>query len=115
MTYISKITKLVAAPKRPPLPKPALWRRHTKPCAHCDKSTERRHSIYVMPCCLKCERAHYAYITKSRAMKEYRLTEDDLTTLDYWERLNPHDSTWTPMRLYLLAEIEALAHRKSDR
>jgi len=68
-SFISRITKLVRAPKRSPPPKPAPWRPHPKPCAHCDKPTEGKHSIYEMPRHLKCERAHYTYITKPRAIK----------------------------------------------
>jgi hypothetical protein len=111
-SFISRITKLVSAPKSSPPPKPARWRPHPKLCAHCDKPTERKHSIYDMPCHLKCERAHYTYITKTRAIKEYRLIEDNLTTLNYFELPNPHFGTPPPMMLYLLVEIEALAHRK---
>lgn len=112
---INTINKLARAQRRPS-PKPAFGDHpQFRRCTHCDKPTVRRHWIYNMPCCQACEKEHYRYITQTGAIKKYRLSREDLALLNHVERQNPHSSALPPMQLYLLAEIEALAHRKFDR
>lgn len=109
---INTVKKLAGAVRRPS-PKPAfIDHQQTHRCTHCDKQTARRHWIYNMPCCEKCEKEHYRYITLTGAIQNYRLSPEDLALLNFVERENPHNHTWPTMRLYLLAEVEALAHQK---
>jgi hypothetical protein len=103
----------LAGAQRRPSPKPPFGDHYqTHCCVHCNKRTVRKHRVYDMPCCTACEKALYRYITLTGALKKYHLNRDDLALLNYVERPNPYSSALSPMQLYLLAEIEALAQRK---
>ncbi len=84
-------------------------------CTECDTNTTRKHPILAIPLCRKCETKipdKYQYITKTRAMSEYRLKPIDLDKLGVFELPNPHYRTAAPMQLYLLRQIEGLAKDK---
>ena len=51
-------------------------RQQKTPCIHCAKPTARRHPILDLPLCQLCQAGRpdeYQYITKTRALDEYRL------------------------------------------
>jgi hypothetical protein len=85
------------------------------PCTHCLKSTARLHPILDMPLCRLCQSARqdvYRYITKSRALDEYRLKADDLAQLQFHEVDNPYYKISPSMKLYLLRQIEQISMQK---
>ncbi len=51
---------------------------------------------------------HRPLITKTRAMTEYRLTQQDLDALETEPIIcdNPHGTSYAPMRLYVKAEVK---------
>ena len=106
-SYTRKWAKQPSAPRRRQQPAPL----HPIPsCLHCGRETLHRHSLYHdLVVCLKCERALYRHVTKSTAMQQYQLTDEDLAVLRYWE---PDISV--PRKLYLLTEIEALVPAKKN-
>jgi hypothetical protein len=84
-------------------------------CTHCLKPTTRLHPILDIPFCRPCQTARsdaYRYITKTRALQEYRLKAGDIAPLRFHEVDNPHYKISSPMQLYLLSQIEQLAKRK---
>ncbi len=65
--------------------------------------------------CSKCQRQHqdkYRYITKTRALGEYRLKLNDLEHLGVHEVDNPYYKKAAPMQLYLLSQVEELSNKK---
>jgi hypothetical protein len=51
-------------------------------------------------------------ITVTRAKSEYRLNENDLGSLRYFEKTNPHYKSAAPMRLYDEGEVAAVCKSK---
>ena len=85
------------------------------PCIECAKLTARSHPILGIPLCQTCQRENqerYRYITKSRAIKDYRLKPADLALLGVHKVDNPHYKKAAPMQLYLSTQIEELAKQK---
>ena len=77
-------------------------------CSDCGKeSAAKPHEILHKILCPKCSKK-LEYITKSRAMKEYKLTEEDLDKLNYMSVKNPHYSSAKPMKLYLLDQVKVV-------
>lgn len=75
----------------------------------------RKHPILEIPLCAKCQRnnsAKYQYITKTRAMGEYRLKPSELAELGVHKVDNPYYKKAAPMQLYLLSQVENQAKRK---
>lgn len=86
-----------------------------QPCIECRKATSRMHPILQLPLCQSCQRERvdkYRYITKTRALQEYRLRPYDLSSLGCHEVDNPYYKKAAPMQLYLLNEIEELSKKK---
>ena len=54
----------------------------------------------------------YQYITKTRALQNYRLKMGDLLALRSHQVDNPHYKISHPMQLYLLSQIERTAAEK---
>ncbi len=68
-----------------------------------------------MPLCADCRRGYpekYFCVTKSRAVREYRLGAVDLARLPMYEVDNPHYKVAAPMKLYLLRQVRQLAKAK---
>lgn len=68
-----------------------------------------------IPLCRPCQTARsdaYRYITKTRALREYRLKVGDIAQLRFHEVDNPHYKISHPMRLYLLSQVEQTANQK---
>jgi hypothetical protein len=85
------------------------------PCVECSKPTARIHPILDTPLCRKCQASlssKYKYISKIRAMQEFRLKANDLEKLRFHAVDNPHYKVAAPMRLYLLKQIEELSKDK---
>lgn len=86
-----------------------------KTCVECG-STEpdvKKHSgILVCDQCSDMDK--YTNICKSTALKEYKLTENDLNNIQYQEVKNPHYSCAKPMKLYNLLEIKNYACLKHE-
>ncbi|MBF2025927.1 MAG: restriction endonuclease [Oscillatoriales cyanobacterium C42_A2020_001] len=85
------------------------------PCSECGKGTLRKHPILGTYLCANCQRQHqnkYRYITKTRALGEYRLKPSDLEGLGVHEVDNPYYKKAAPMQLYLLNQIEELSKKK---
>ena len=84
-----------------------------RPCAECSKPTVRFHPVFKVPLCRKCQNSvpKYKTIGKTRAMREYKLTPEDLEKLDYHKEPNLH-SGFGFARQYLLAQFQALAEKQ---
>jgi len=85
------------------------------PCIHCAKPTARRHPILDLPLCQLCQAGRpdeYQYITKTRALDEYRLKPADLDRLRSHSVDNPHYKISYPMQLYLRGQIESISREK---
>jgi len=84
-------------------------------CSDCGRVTQRSHPILDVSLCRDCQHADpkkYGFITKTRALQEYRLTKEDLAKLGVFERDNPHYKVAAPMQLYLHRQIRDLAGAK---
>ncbi len=89
--------------------------REKRPCTHCLKPTTRLHPILDIPICRPCQTAQsdlYRYISKTRALQEYRLKVADIAQLRFHAVDNPHYKISHPMQLYLLSQIEKTANKK---
>ena len=85
------------------------------PCRHCAKPTVRRHPILDIPLCRPCQTANgdiYRYITKTKALQQYRLKVGDVALLHFHEVDNPHYKNSHPMRLFMLSQVKEIAIRK---
>jgi hypothetical protein len=88
------------------------------PCTHCGKLTARHHPILELPLCQPCQSGRpdeYQYITKTRALDEYRLKPADLDRLRAHQVDNPHYKIASPMQLYLRSQIANVSHAKWGR
>ena len=67
--------------------------------------------ILDIPLCRKCQKNNekYRMITKTRAMSEYCVKEDELFKLNHIEVNNPHYSSASPMILFLKSQVEEIA------
>lgn len=84
-------------------------------CVECGRITRRTHGILDIYLCADCRRGHpdkYGCVTKTRAMREYRLRETDLERLPLLELPNPYHKTKKSMYLYLHRQIRDLARIK---
>lgn len=84
-------------------------------CTDCNKQTIRKHPILEIPLCQKCQVENdekYKYITKTKAMGEYRLKSKDLEKLKRHEVDNPYYKKAAPMQLYLLNQVQELSRSK---
>ena len=84
-------------------------------CVECEKPTVRQHPILGTALCSKCQRDNqdkYRYVTKTTALKDYRLKLSDLSDLGVHKVDNPHYKKAAPMQLYLLSQVQQLAKVK---
>jgi hypothetical protein len=85
------------------------------PCGECGSRTRSVDVFHDKPLCAKCRSQFpqkYGCITKTRALREFRLREHELYRLTYLERDNPHYKTASPMHLFLLSQVQDLAKSK---
>ena len=102
-------------PLSPTPPVPGTRRPPKQACSECRAGTRRLHPILAVPLCSACQRSNqekYRYVTKGRAMGQYRLKLSDLATLGVHEVDNPYYKKAPAMQLYLLSQVEDLARRK---
>ncbi len=88
------------------------------PCCECGVRTRSIDFFHDKPLCAKCRSRFpqkYGCITKTRALREYRLREHELYRLEYLERDNPHYKSGSPMHLFLLSQVRDLARTKWGR
>lgn len=84
-------------------------------CVECGQFTKRMHPILDVALHSACQRINqhkYQYITKSRALGEYRLRKGELTGLSVYEVDNPYYKKAAPMQLYLHSQVRELARAK---
>lgn len=85
------------------------------PCCECGERTRSIDTFHDKPLCSECRTRFpqkYGCITKTRAIREFRLREHELHRLTYIERNNPHYKNASPMKLFLLARVQELAKVK---
>jgi hypothetical protein len=87
------------------------WRRHLKllekPCAQCGTPTRSIEELSERILCKNCRgTGPFAYVTKTRALREYRLAARELEQLPHLVKRNPHYSSAAPMRLFLRGHLE---------
>jgi XPA protein C-terminus/Restriction endonuclease len=85
------------------------------PCCECGTRTRSVDVFHDKPLCAKCRSQlpqKYGCITKTRALREFRLREHELYRLTYIERDNPHYKRASPMHLFLLSQVQDLAKSK---
>lgn len=90
---------------------------HKQDCLNCGRKTVRLQPIVKLPICRTCWttqaiKDQYPYITKTRAKSEYRLNENEINRLEFFEVKNPVYATAHPMKLFLLDHVEALSTKK---
>ena len=84
-------------------------------CVECGRVTRRKHGILDIFLCSHCHDGHpdnYGLVTKTRALREYRLKESDLEPLPLMLRPNPYHKTGKSMYLYLHRQIRNIAKTK---
>lgn len=73
----------------------------------------RMHCILGKRTCHECAASKFQIVPVTRAKREYKLTEEDLTDLKQAKTRNPVHRLYAPMRLYLRSDLERAAERKS--
>lgn len=69
-------------------------------------------SVFGMNVCGPCSRTELRFITKTRCMREYLLTSDELRHFKCLTRPNPHRGTWNDMQLFVEHSIQEFAIEK---
>ncbi|MDX2243046.1 MAG: restriction endonuclease [Leptolyngbyaceae cyanobacterium bins.302] len=86
------------------------------PCTECGKKTTRQHSLLKLPLCWDCQMEYpdkYELVTKTRAVKDYRLKTGELYKLKFVTEKNPYWKTGPhPMYLFLHQQVKKLAKEK---
>jgi len=82
------------------------------PCIVCKKETGRIFPPTGESICLSCQKEKYPLITKTRAKKEYLLTDSELNGLYCLETKNPYYGSAAPMKRYWTKEVEKRAIEK---
>lgn len=81
-------------------------------CDECNLFYAPKRELYNMRICTDCnDLPQYKLITKTRAIKQYKLKETQLETLDSIKRDNPHYKCSAPMTLYREIDVIALCHK----
>merc|ERR1711916_17316 len=64
--------------------------------------------------CDACRSQHdkFSLITKTEAANEFLLSTADFAQLRFIEKRNPHKSSWSQMKLYLLAQVEEISYSR---
>ncbi|BDA43285.1 probable DNA repair protein rad14 [Coccomyxa sp. Obi] len=82
-------------------------------CMHCGSLTfsSEYYNAFKVLVCNSCK-TQYDLISKGNAKSLYLLTDTDLKRLGSITKSNPQKKNWSPMRLYLLSQVEEAAHKK---
>ena len=80
-------------------------------CFHCEKKTSCVNFFFKIPVCRDCQYKwyHYRCVTKTRARKQYGVSESVLMELEHKLVRNPHFSTASPMVLFLESDVWSLS------
>ena len=80
-------------------------------CFHCEKKTSCVNFFFKIPVCKACQCSWYYYrcVTKTRARKQYGVSEEALMKLEHMLVRNPHFSTAAPMVLFLESDVWSIA------
>ena len=82
-------------------------------CSICgEKTGYNEHPILDKVICRSCNKG-LKYVTKGRALSDYKLTQTDLKQLRYREVPNPHYKCASPMKLFLKNQIEDLSKNQN--
>eukprot|EP01118_Nematostelium_gracile_P004779 TRINITY_DN15704_c0_g1_i1.p1 TRINITY_DN15704_c0_g1~~TRINITY_DN15704_c0_g1_i1.p1 ORF type:complete len:295 (-),score=44.42 TRINITY_DN15704_c0_g1_i1:161-1045(-) len=83
-------------------------------CASCTSNAKYRSPFFKVYLCNECSTSNYLYkvITKSDALKQFKLVERDLEDVNCVLKQNPHYRSSAPMRLYSREEIITVAIEK---
>lgn len=87
----------------------------TNKCSFCDTpyiDTEM-YTTFNIKTCRDCKRS-IKLITKTTALKEYLLTNEDLNKLNFITRPNPHKGNWHDMCLYMEEEVKKVSMNKFE-
>lgn len=76
-------------------------------CFDCLKQKSQMSFFYEIPLCHKCQKDNYLLITKTNAMKEYKITSNEIEKIQHMSVKNPYHKTGAHhMQLYLKSDIE---------
>lgn len=78
----------------------------------CNRRTFAEFGVFVCFECRKRLPALYESVTKSKAMKEYLLSDFDLSDLRFVEKPNARGGGFRPMKLYLRLHLQTTAEAK---
>jgi len=83
-------------------------------CFDCNKFTTRVDAFFQIPLCNSCRKTNLnvQLICKSKARKQYKLSERDIGELPFLEMDNPHYKCASAMKLYLLSDVHGLSRKK---
>lgn len=89
-------------------------------CSEChsietDRNYRKHFQVLVCRDCIDTYPEKYSLLTKTECKQDYLLTDPELkdaSRLPFWEKPNPHKSTWSNMLLYLRSQVEAFAWDK---
>ncbi|KAK9915247.1 hypothetical protein WJX75_006703 [Coccomyxa subellipsoidea] len=82
-------------------------------CMHCGSLTfsNEYYNAFKVLICNSCK-GQDDLISKGNAKSLYLLTDTDLKKLGSIAKSNPQKKNWSPMRLFLLSQVEDAAHKK---
>eukprot|EP00878_Enallax_costatus_P007711 GHUV01008072.1.p1 GENE.GHUV01008072.1~~GHUV01008072.1.p1 ORF type:complete len:178 (+),score=56.33 GHUV01008072.1:410-943(+) len=82
-------------------------------CYHCKKASINAdyRQAFGINICNQCTSLE-PVISKSTAKATYLLSEADLSSLGALQRSNPRHKEWTPMKMYLVSQVESVAVAK---
>lgn len=115
----SRRTKLMQKTKECDNGKSEFWFRLAtqkfadKLCVGCESRTGREFEWTQQPVCKECRRTRkqFQVMTKTNAIKHYRLKETHLDELEFVETRNPRYRSAAPMKLYWRPEVRVLAEK----
>lgn len=82
-------------------------------CSNC-ASPSFNHEWYTafgVTLCNACRRDE-ELIAKGTAQQRFLLTDSDFKKLGFLTKSNPQHKDWTPMRLYMVSQVQRLSHQR---
>lgn len=82
-------------------------------CSNCPSPTFNAewYNAFGVTLCKSCKHAE-ELIAKGNAQQRYLLTDADFKKLGSLTKSNPQHKDWTPMRLYLVSQVQALSYQR---
>lgn len=84
-------------------------------CEYCDNSyllDQEFLETFGLVVCQECRSQKFKVITKTKCIKDYLITTEEIEKFKHMVRPNPHKGTWSDMNLYLKEQIEEYAIKK---